>query len=70
MKYTVGVGDKYKHNEGSIITIRGMATHSESREGLVVYFDEVKNIWAMPVDLFFGYLDDGRKRYELIEEED
>lgn len=70
MTYEVTRGDKYEHYKGNIYTIMSIATHTETMEGLVVYKDKNNNIWARPVEMFFGYLNDGRKRFTKIDEED
>lgn len=67
--YEVTHGDKYKHYKGSIYTATGMATHTEDEEGLVIYKDEKGCIWARPMEMFFGYLNDGTKRFTLLDEE-
>jgi len=70
MNYEVVKGDKYKHYKGGIYKIVALATHTELQDGLVIYEDEQHNIWARPIEMFFGYLEDGRKRFELINFED
>lgn len=69
MTYEVTKGQKYRHYKGGVYWITGTATHTESQEGLVIYMDNRNNVWARPVEMFFGYLDDGTKRFTLIEEE-
>ena len=69
MVYEVTHGDKYRHYKGGVYTITGMATHTEDEEGLVIYKDAKGRFWARPVDMFFGYLDDGTKRFTKIYED-
>jgi hypothetical protein len=68
--YEVTRGDKYKHYKGGIYTTTGMATHTETNEGLVIYKDDKDCIWARPMEMFFGYLNDGTKRFTLMDEEE
>lgn len=70
MYYTVSKGEKYRHYKGGVYTIHGMATHTEDEVRLVTYSDEADNFWARPVDMFFGYLDDGNKRFTLVADEE
>lgn len=64
MIYEVAKGDKFKHYKGGIYKIIALATHTELQEGLVIYEDEQRNVWARPIDMFFGTLEDGRKRFD------
>lgn len=68
--YELTKGDKYKHYKGGIYTVASIATHTETKDGLVIYYDSNKNIWARPIEMFFGYLDNGVKRFVKIEEDD
>ncbi|MEK4427708.1 DUF1653 domain-containing protein [Paenibacillus sp. FSL M7-0802] len=70
MVYEVTKGARYKHYKGNYYTIVSMATHTETMDGLVIYKDKNNNIWARPVEMFFGYTDDGVKRFVLIDEEE
>ncbi|PZT57368.1 DUF1653 domain-containing protein [Paenibacillus silvae] len=69
MIYDVAQGQRFKHYKGGIYTFLCFATHTEQQEGLVVYMDESKQVWARPVDMFFGYTNDGLKRFIEINEE-
>ncbi|WP_091020646.1 DUF1653 domain-containing protein [Paenibacillus amylolyticus] len=42
--------------------------HTEQQVGLTVYMDDNNQVWARPVDMFFGYTDDGTKRFVEINE--
>ncbi|MFD0587634.1 DUF1653 domain-containing protein [Paenibacillus sp. GCM10027627] len=63
-------GQRFKHYSGNIYTLFNIATHTETEETLVVYHDENYKIWARPIDMFFGYLEDGQKRFTLLNEEE
>ncbi|GAA4879057.1 hypothetical protein GCM10023310_68970 [Paenibacillus vulneris] len=67
--YEVTCGQKYKHYKRGIYTISRMATHTETQEGLVIYYDKQRCYWVRPVEMFFGYLNDGTKRFVEIDED-
>ncbi|MBT2759955.1 DUF1653 domain-containing protein [Paenibacillus sp. ISL-20] len=67
--YEVTKGDKYRHYKGGLYKIVSLATHTETQEGLVIYEDENRNRWARPIEMFFGYLEDGTRRFEPYQEE-
>ncbi|WP_339193844.1 DUF1653 domain-containing protein [Paenibacillus sp. FSL P4-0176] len=68
MIYDVAKGQKFKHYKGGIYQFVCFATHTEQQEGLAVYMDNNNQVWARPVDMFFGYTDDGTKRFVEINE--
>jgi hypothetical protein len=68
MIYDVAKGQKFKHYKGGTYQFVCFATLTEHSEGLVVYADDNNQVWARPVDAFFGYTDDGMKRFEEINE--
>lgn len=70
MEYELYKGQRFKHYKGGKYIATGIVTHTETKEGLVTYVDDKGFCWARPVEMFFGYLDDGRKRFTLIEDED
>lgn len=39
MRYEITKGQRYRHYKGGEYTITGMATHTETKEGLVTYRD-------------------------------
>lgn len=59
---------KYKHYKGGIYTvIADEAKHSETKEWFVVYTNEIGDVWIRPHEMFHGYTEDGRKRFDLLE---
>lgn len=66
MIYDVAKGQRFKHYKGEAYKFLCFATHTEQEEGLVVYKDDSNQIWARPLDMFFGYTDDGIKRFVEI----
>lgn len=49
----IQVGSKWQHFKGDIMTVRGIAKHSESLEVMVIY--EHKNeLWARPISSFLS----------------
>ena len=63
-------GQLYCHYKGHLYRIIGIAKHSETLENLVIYCREGDDgdIWARPQTMFEEKLEDGRFRFELIEE--
>lgn len=49
-------GQAYRHFKGNIIMVLGVATHTETKEDLVVYMHNDK-IWARPLDMFLSEVD-------------
>ena len=46
-------GEIYRHFKGKLYQIVAIATHSETREELVIYQDEASGkVWAMPKSIF------------------
>ena len=45
---------KVKHYKGGIYTIITDARHTEEGYELVIYKDEVGNVWARPTEMFWG----------------
>lgn len=68
MTYDVAKGQRFKHYKGGTYKFLCFATHTEQEEGLVVYTDENSQVWARPLEMFFGYTDDGTKRFVEINE--
>ncbi|MBD8836217.1 DUF1653 domain-containing protein [Paenibacillus sp. CFBP 13594] len=68
MIYDVAKGQRFKHYKGGTYQFVCFATHTEKLEGLVVYKDESNQVWARPVDMFFGHTDEGTKRFVEINE--
>nr|WP_145401657.1 DUF1653 domain-containing protein [Paenibacillus xylanexedens] len=69
MIYDVAKGQRFMHYKGGIYKFVCFATHTEQLEGLAVYMDENNQVWARPVDMFFGYTNDGLKRFIEIDED-
>ena len=61
----------YRHFKGGTYKVVGVAIHTETQDGLVLYKD-VNNphniIWARPVSMWNDMVN-GKKRFELIEAE-
>ncbi len=49
-------GQAYRHFKGNIAIVLGVATHTETKEDLVVYMHNDK-IWARPLDMFLSEVD-------------
>lgn len=63
-------GQIYKHYKGHLYQVVGIAKHSETLEEVVVYFrqGEPSNLWVRPKSMFEEKLNGGRKRFELIKD--
>lgn len=61
----------YRHFKGGIYEVVGVAIHTETQDGLVLY-KYVNNphniIWARPIKMWNDEVN-GKKRFELIEVE-
>ncbi len=60
----------YKHYKGGLYHIIGLATHTETKELLVIYKSEDGELYARPEHIFFEKLHINKKviqRFELIE---
>lgn len=66
-KFKVGL---YKHFEGNIYRVIGIATHTETGECLVLYKNANHSgyTWAIPFEMFTEKVD-GKQRFEFIEAE-
>ena len=63
-------GQIYKHYKGNLYMVLEVATHTETKEELVIYCN-VKNknqIWARPLAMFEDTLPNGKPRFELCED--
>ncbi len=63
-------GQIYKHYKGNLYLVLEVATHTETKEELVIYCN-VKNkaqIWARPLTMFEDELPNGKPRFELWED--
>lgn len=61
-------GKKYKHYKGRIYEVICEARHTEFPMELVIYRSVATgNIWARPRDMFYGYTEDGIKRYREVD---
>jgi hypothetical protein len=55
----------YRHYKGNEYQVMGIAKHSETEEEMVVYralYGE-RGLWARPLAMFDGFLEDGTKRF-------
>lgn len=60
---------RYKHYKGGTYEVISMATHTETGEKLVVYKSiNFGSVYVRPYELWSETLDNGRKRFELINE--
>ena len=66
-------GQVYRHFKGFIITVLEVATHTETKERLVIY-EHDGDIWARPIDMFLSEVDHQKYpdvkqkyRFELVE---
>jgi len=61
---------RYRHYKGGIYeVICEAAHHTESLECLVIYRNvKTGEIWARPDWMFYGYTEDGTKRFEEVSE--
>ena len=61
----------YRHFKGGIYEVIGVAIHTETQDGLVLYrdYENPDSItWARPVSMWNDMVN-GKKRFELIEAE-
>lgn len=66
--------DIYQHYKGGLYYVFDVvSTHTETGERCVLYYsvdeENPSPLWARPYDMFHGYLEDGRKRFVLVEED-
>jgi hypothetical protein len=59
----------YRHFEGGVYLVTGIATHTETGEMLVLYKKTSKNslTWARPLSMFLEKVD-GKQRFTYIED--
>jgi hypothetical protein len=56
----------HRHYKGGLYRVLGTATHSETREPLVVYehlWPHERGLWVRPAPMFNGTLEDGSLRF-------
>jgi hypothetical protein len=61
------VGRRYRHYKGGEYVVVGFAIHSETKEQLIVYRnvnDQLWQMWARPVLMFFGDVEVDGKRVD------
>ena len=64
-------GKRYRHFKGGIYEIRGLGTHTETGESMVVYSDKNDKVWIRPEKMFRETVDTpaGKvKRFTLMSE--
>jgi hypothetical protein len=60
---------RYKHYKGKFYEVIGVAKHSETLEEFVVYYDDKRNLWIRPLEMFTENVEvDGKKmpRFEFV----
>ena len=50
---TIEVGSKWQHFKGDIMTVKGLAKHSETLEEMVVY-EHFNQLWVRPITSFLS----------------
>lgn len=62
-------GEFYRHFKGTVYQVLGYATHSETRQEMIIYKsfkDEI--IWVRPFEMFTDiHLEHNVKRFEKVE---
>lgn len=64
------VGGVYRHFKGELYRVKGLATHTETGDLLVIYKSATHDgvtTWARPLDMFSGKVD-GKRRFELLDD--
>ena len=67
----IKIGGIYRHFKGELYSVKGLATHTETGDMLVIYKSATHDgttTWARPFDMFCGKVD-GKPRFEFIEAE-
>jgi hypothetical protein len=62
----------YRHYKGTLYEIVDFANHTETAESLVLYREhgnEDSVLWARPYNMFFGFADNGEKRFTKVDVE-
>lgn len=60
----------HQHYKGGLYRIIGQARHSETNEEVVVYehlYPHPRQLWVRPSEMFFGRLEDGTVRFQVLE---
>ena len=61
-------GVLYRHFKGGMYRVCGFATHTETRETMVIYENVYSGtIWARPIEMFCEMVGD-KPRFEEVEE--
>ena len=64
----VEIGGLYRHFKGGLYRVRGFATHTETEENLVIYYNvRDLTLWARPIEMFCETVD-GKPRFEEVTE--
>ena len=61
-------GALYRHFKGGLYRVCGFATHTETRETMVIYEDVEGKIWARPIEMFCEMVGDVQRFTEVNEE--
>lgn len=62
---------RYRHFRGGEYRVIGLATHTESKDQYVVYFDDNQRLWARPPGMFEEMLTVNERdvhRFEYLDE--
>lgn len=58
MRSEINAGDVYRHFKGHLVTIVGVAKHSETLDEMVVYRkNDTGELWVRPKDMFMSEVD-------------
>lgn len=65
----VKIGGLYRHFKGGLYRVCGFATHTETEENLVIYYNvrDLSTLWARPIEMFCETVD-GKPRFEEVTE--
>lgn len=74
MEREIVIGRMYRHFKGTLYTVTGIATHTETGEKLVIYrrSDGTGDVWARPYTMFASEVDhrkypDVKQKYRFEE---
>ena len=58
---TIEVGSKWQHFTGDIMTIKGIAKHTETLEEMVIY-EHFNELWVRPITSFLSTEDVSKRK--------